>query len=495
MNEDRRATLRLVTPPILLTLVVTLIGIDQRQFWRDEHATWWASTLPLGLLRRLVENIDMVLLPYYLLMHVWVSVFGTSEIAMRLPSALLISLAAGLLALIGRRLLDAPAGLLAGLLFALVPAVSRYGAEARPYAMALAATLASTLLLLRALDRPSRWRWAGYGAAVVWIGCSHLVALSILAVHLVLVVAHLRGRADRDRRVLIGWPVSAAVAVAVLAPMVVLSSGQGSQISWIAEPTWAVIRAFPGDVFHSAPVAAIVLTLTVCGLALLVRSPGPGRWTAAALTVWILLPPLLAYLTFDALGLFYPRYLLFTMPAALLPAAWALRRLAAVRPAWSGRALVALGLAAALALGVAGLPQQRFVRSNAVEDEYAWREAATWLNDRLEPGDRVAYVGFKRLHRGFSYEYDQLPGPDPKEVYSYISRERRWWWNHKLPADTAAALDGVTRFWLVTAKPRPRSGPFSHLPDGAGAYFEEHYRIAETQTFHHLQVTLLLERR
>ncbi|WP_229068371.1 glycosyltransferase family 39 protein [Actinoplanes sp. DH11] len=521
-TRDRLAAardgLRLAAAPALLTLAITLTGIGQRQFWRDEQATWWASTLPLGQLRRLVEVVDLVLLPYYLLMHFWIKVFGTSEIAMRVPSALFMSLAAGLLALLGARFVDAPAGLLAGLLFALVPAVSRYGGEARPYAMALAATLTATLLLLHALDRPSPRRWAGYAIALIWLGLSHLIALTVLAAHLLLVIARLHathpgrlGHAIRTgRAIVIGWAVAVGAALVAVAPVIWFGSGQDEQIGWIPEPTWPVVRAFPGELFISTPAAVLILLLALIGIGLALASKAQPaektqpaertqpaeetqpaekatRWTAAVLLVWILLPPTLAYLTFDALGLFYPRYFLFVLPAVLIAAAWALRRLATTR-----RRLIATGLAAALTLGVAGFPQQRFVRSNAVEDEYAWKETARWLNDRFQPGDRVAYTGYIRLHRGFSYEFSRLPGPDPGEVYSYVSRKRTWWWSHNLSTDPARALAGVDRFWLVTA--HPEDGPLTHIPPDARDYFEDNYTVAETATFHHLQATLLLSR-
>ncbi|BAL87648.1 hypothetical protein AMIS_24280 [Actinoplanes missouriensis 431] len=469
--------LRLAAAPILLTLTVCLVGIGQRQFWRDEQATWWASALPFGDLRRLIEQVDLVLLPYYLFMHVWIAIFGNSETAMRVPSAILMGVAAGLLALVGRRLLDAPTGLLAGLLFALVPAVSRYGGEARPYAAALAATLGATLLLLRARDKPSPWRWALYGVSVICIGLGHLVSLSVLAAHLALVIAAAR----TDRRVRIGWAASVTTALVVLAPVILISRRQSGQIAWIEEPTWEVLRAFPGEVFVSGPVAALVLISGLIGIGLLLTS---NRTAATTLLLWTLLPPVLAYLSFDVLGLFYHRYFLFTVPAWLLAAAWALRRIFTTR-----RALVAAGVCAALALVATGLPQQRFVRSNAVEDEYAWKDAARWLDERLQPGDRVAYTGYVRLHRGFSYEFSRLPGTDPGEVYSRVTRHGDWWWEHDLAADPEAALTGVDRFWLVEAN--PRTGPLGRLRAGARAYVSEHYTVAETGSFHHLRVTLL----
>ena len=60
-----------------------------------------------------------------------------------------------------------PAGLAAGLVFALVPSVSRFAQEIRFYALAVLIATLATLLLLRALDRPSARR-AGWPTAPAW---------------------------------------------------------------------------------------------------------------------------------------------------------------------------------------------------------------------------------------------------------------------------------------------------------------------------------------
>nr|BFE75336.1 hypothetical protein GCM10020092_086370 [Actinoplanes digitatis] len=78
----------LAAVPFAVTLVVTLIGIGERQLWRDEHATWWAASLSFADLRRFAETVDFVLVPYYVLLHGWTAVFGDSAVALRLPSAL-----------------------------------------------------------------------------------------------------------------------------------------------------------------------------------------------------------------------------------------------------------------------------------------------------------------------------------------------------------------------------------------------------------------------
>ncbi|MEV0000734.1 glycosyltransferase family 39 protein [Micromonospora sp. NPDC050980] len=174
--------------PGLLALVVTLAGIGHAQPWRDELATWSAATRPLPDLVRLTRTIDAATGPYYLLMHGWTALAGTSPTALRLPSALAMASAAALTARLGARLAGDRAGLLAGLLFVVLPTTSRYGQEARPYALATLLAVVATLLLVEALRRPSRWRWTGYALAVAALVLLHLIALTLLTAHAVAVL-------------------------------------------------------------------------------------------------------------------------------------------------------------------------------------------------------------------------------------------------------------------------------------------------------------------
>ncbi|WP_231933609.1 glycosyltransferase family 39 protein [Micromonospora coxensis] len=181
--------------PTLATLAAGLVGIGHAQPWRDELASWSAATRSLPDLFRLTGTVDAATGPYYLLLHGWVRLAGDSPAALRLPSALAMAAAAGLTAVLGRRLFGARAGLLAGLLLAVLPGTSRYAQEARPYALATLFAVLATLLLVRALDRPGRARWAGYAAAVAALGLTHLLALTLLAAHAVVVLAARRAGA------------------------------------------------------------------------------------------------------------------------------------------------------------------------------------------------------------------------------------------------------------------------------------------------------------
>src|SRR2546423_1111789 len=84
-----------------------------------------AARLPVRDLFGQWGRTDPVHVPYYLFMHGWVRLFGASEVALRMPSALAVGVAAALIAVLGQLLYRPAVGVLAGVLFALLPAVSR----------------------------------------------------------------------------------------------------------------------------------------------------------------------------------------------------------------------------------------------------------------------------------------------------------------------------------------------------------------------------------
>ena len=186
--------------PALLTLAFGFYQVGRPELWRDELASWSFASRPVPDLIAAARHTGATQLAYYLVLHVWMAAFGDSADAMRAPSVLAMAGAAACVALIGRRLAGNRAGLLAGLAFALAPSVSRFAQEARFYAFAVLVATLATLLLLRALDRPSAPRWLAYTASLALLGYVDVVALSVLAGHVAGAVLHSWHR--RDRRLL-----------------------------------------------------------------------------------------------------------------------------------------------------------------------------------------------------------------------------------------------------------------------------------------------------
>ncbi|WP_244236280.1 glycosyltransferase family 39 protein [Micromonospora inaquosa] len=433
-------------PPALLTLAVTVTGLGSAQLWRDELATWSAATRSPGDLARLAGTIDAATGPYYLLMHGWTRVFGDSTIALRVPAVLAMTVAAGLLAVLGARLVDRRGGLFAGLLFAVLPGTSRYGQEARPYALATMLAVLATLLLVTALRRPSWARWAGYAAAVAALGLIHLIALTVLAAHaLVVLIAWWRGPAGiatpahpdagRDRRVW-RWLVAVLPVVLLAGPLLVKARTQQSrQLNWVHLARLDDLTALPGGVTQSSVVGGLLVGVAALGAARL------GRRAVLPVSA-VLLPVLLLFAAGTVVPLWVPRYLVFVVPFACLLAGAALAAVTA--PA----ALVVVVLA-----GLLGLPDQAALRRThewprSAPVDYAG--AARVIADGQRPGDAVVYSprhSWLFLDLGIEYH---LSDP-PRDVLVTEDEVRRGdLWAAEC-AQPAQCLAGTTRVWLVVS--------------------------------------------
>ena len=470
--------------PTAIAFALILRGIGDRQLWRDEHATWWAASLSFHDLSVLIRSTDVVFTPYYVFMHGWVAVAGDSPAMMRIPGAVAMAASAGLLALLGRRLFTTQAGILAGFVLAVVPLTTRYGQEIRPYPFAVAAVLLSTLLLARALDRPSFKVWVGYTLSVPLIGWSHLVSLAVLAAHLVMIVI-----ARRAGDKIVSWAYTAAFTLGMcfVVPMAVSGSAQTEQIAR-NNPGFEDLVNFPANLFGTWAVALPVMALGAIGLSF------AGR-LALPLAAWIVLPPVLTFVTATQLHLFLPRYLLFTAPAWVLLAAVAVCRLAGpVAGAKAGSGAVARRgfgwvLVAATVAGIAfqALPGIRDARQNA-SGEPDFRGAAQVIEKEQRKGDGIAFSGAMSERRAMAYELrddasrprDWLMYRTPQETGSYGAVEC---------PQPVKCLEKADRLWLVSTT---RDGKaFSGMPPRTATAVQKGFRVVKTRKLESLQLVLL----
>jgi len=459
--------------PALLTAAIGATGLGDAQLWRDELAAWSGASRPVGDLLRMVGNIDAVSGAYYLFLHYWIALFGDSVTALRAPSVLAMAAAAGFTAALGTRLYDARAGLLAGLLFAVLPSTSRYAQEARSYAFVSCFAVLATLLLVAALHRPTRLRWLGYTAAVALLGLMNLVALTLLAGHLVLVALSLRGR---DRRWW-HWAVTVAVAGLLVAPLALLGLGQQSQqLNWVDTPAPGELLALPGALTQAAAVGGMLLGLAAVGLGLRAR---PG----IALAACVLAPVVLVFAAAQLTPLWVVRYLVFTLPFACLLA---------------GAALAGLRLTYALlvlaVLAVLGAPAQAALRRThewprSAAIDYAAAAGAVAAGQR--PGDGIVYSprtgSWPMLDLAMEYH---LRDDRPRDVLAATGRrERADLWVGECPRP-AECLAGVERVWLLVRG--DHDDPVAALADGKRDALRAGYRVERSRQLPGLTLALLV---
>jgi mannosyltransferase len=271
--------------------------------WRDEAVTYDMAQRPLPDLWATLGHADAVHGLYYLLLHGLFGISGGTDplLVLRLPSLLATAAATGTLALLGHRLAGRRAGLLSGVVFALLPPVQRYAQEGRSYALVCALVVWASYLLVRAIQARTGRAWLAYGAVALTACLLHEFAVLALAAHLVA----LPGPARRA-----GVRALAGVCVC-LAPLVVLSIRQSDQVAWIGGAGAGALVGFG---------AVTMLGMACTGL--LRRT----RLTTLALPL-LVLPPLLLLLVSLAKPLYVDRYVLYSQAGTALLVGAALDRL------------------------------------------------------------------------------------------------------------------------------------------------------------------------
>jgi mannosyltransferase len=411
----------------------------------DENATWIASQRTPGQIVDLARHFDGVISPYYLFMHFWTAVFGDSEFWMRAPSLIAVSVAVGLAGELGRRLFSPAVGLLGGVFLVLVPQLTRYAQDARAYGITFLFATLATLLLHRALQRPSWSRWIPYAVVVTLVGWAHIFGLMVLAGHAYAVLS--RWRAQRDRS-LLRWLVVTPVAVLPVLPLIWLGLHQkGNQLDWIAPMTLHQVWTAPGDIFGSAAAGLLLIGLAVAARA-------NDRRVIRELAVLAAVPPVLLILvSFAGSSYWVPRYVLFTIPAVALLAASALRTLRVP-------AVVAVVL-----LAMVAVPAQRTVRGPASHLGANFRAIARDIAAHQQPGDVIVYgtSGTWSLRAGIDY---QLRGREkPRDVLLKTPAAEIGELDAVQCPDEVACLGTAKRVWFFrqwqTGRPLSAAGPLT----------------------------------
>jgi mannosyltransferase len=380
----------------------------------------------------MLTNVDAVHGAYYLLMWPVVHTFGTAEIVLRLPALLAMTAAAAGVAALGRHLHSPRAGLLAGLVFAVLPQVSRYGQEGRSYAFVLACAVLASYLLVRATGEPRRRRWmAGYGCAIAALGLLNLFGLLLIAGHAIFLLA-------RHRELLRRWITIALLACLPSVPIAVLAWQQRDQLGWLTEPD----ASAPGDLtlWLAGSAGSVVLVSVLIGLGL--RSSGVAATAWLALP-WLLAPPVLLISAAElAIPVYVQRYVTYCLPALAL----------AVGVGLAGIALAPRMIALLLIAGL-GLPTQLAQREVGGHGDTI-RVAADLIAARERPGDGVLYdcptCHYPDMPREFAFGYPAAFGPlDDLSLAASPGASGTLRGTETDQATLIRRLDGVNRVWLV----------------------------------------------
>lgn len=435
----------------LAVALVSYAGAGIPSYWGDEAASVLSAQRSWQSLAAELTTVDAVHGLYYALLHVWIDLFGTSEWSARALSSIGIGFLAGGVVVLGRRWFDNRTAVLAGLLVPLIPRAGVLAVEARGYALAAAAAVWVTILLVRIVDRRSRRAaWLLYGAAVAVSGTLFLYLLLMPLVHASWLLAQRALPREMVRR----WVGSLAVAAVLAAPIVISAALQRGQVAFLAHRGYMSPRGWfvtPWFV-HLGP-AVLLLAILLIGLVTVLRRRGtaPGALPSA---VWLLTPAaVLVVLDIFVSPTYNPRYLSISLGAVALlvsSGVWAVidlgRRLTARGGVLTSVALIAI-------TAVVLVPEFVHQRTSFAKDGGAdGRAAAMVVASRSKPGDTILFGTGTRPSRAPRLIYRLYPeafeGLEDPQLITPADETSGLWDRMGVVADLAPGLgDGTV--WLL----------------------------------------------
>ena len=340
-----------------------------RASWQHFAWVWWHGE----------ANLQTI---YFLLMRGWIHL-GNSETWLRLPSALFGIAAIPLLYFVARKFMGVEPALAAAALLAFSPSHVYYSREARGYTLAILMVLLSTYFFVRAVESCRRRDWALWmWTSILAFYCHDFTALVLVAQACSM---WFKAEPRRWRSLLIRGTIIIALAVPGLT-YVFRASPENLHFIWMPRPSarefWHLAGFFGGNGIKVI-VAGI---LWLGGLAALWRSRLSPRdrdafWRGMLILLWTLLPALILALISEWQPLFLQRYVIFSLPAAMLLAALGADCLRKWR---IGILLVVLlcGMSIPTIIGDYHKPR---------ED---WRSASNSILAAATPGDAVVFFPF-----------------------------------------------------------------------------------------------------
>jgi uncharacterized membrane protein len=280
--------------------------------WGDEA---WATTLAVKSIPEIIRIVARDTSPpfYYLLDHIWMRIFGTSEVSIRTLTFIFFLLTVWFVYLIGKLLWDKPTGIWAGLLAFTNPFLFKYAFEGRMYAL-LALTCAASMYFYLGKNK-----WGHILSTTAALYTHHFAIFLILAQ----LFWHLIKNWKQSFKKLIfsfkNFLIIGLLYLPWLYPLYYQTSLVGSGF-WLEKPalktvTEVSITFFTGFGRQQLKKAALV----ILGLILVSRQWRQKREAAFFALNWFFIPMVLIFGVSQVFqSVFFDRYMLFMIPGGLL---------------------------------------------------------------------------------------------------------------------------------------------------------------------------------
>jgi uncharacterized membrane protein len=407
MNQQRQRFIYIasIAGLMLLAAVLRWIDIGTESLWVDEIYSYRQAIKPLA---NIIANAPSDVHPpvYYILLHWWVMLFGTSEAGLRGLSVFFAVLSIPLFFALGKRLWSPRVGVFAAFLLTISHFHIHYAQEARSYSYVVFVTILGMLAFMRLLDEvrsrvvsASSLSWQTilfYIGANVLLMYSHFFALFVIVAQNIFIASLVLFEKQTFARFWKQWFALQVALLVIFTPWLNILYWQIRVVKggfWIDKPTVFSLVETMIEYAGSLSAAALVLPLCILGC-LEIRKRIVAETTVHTLRasrldyiwllgLWLLLPILIPFLqSLVGTPIYYVKYTIPALPAFLLLAAKGMD--AWETDAWRGKSVLA---AVVFVLSVVAWYN---IRNDwySLEKE-TWREAASYLHSSPEQTDVV----------------------------------------------------------------------------------------------------------
>jgi hypothetical protein len=414
----------------VLAAVLRFVGLGHQGFWFDEGNTALLVHFSPGKMLGLIPQSESTPPLYYCITWVWARVFGYGETGLRSLSALAgvatVPVAYGA----ARQLISERAGVISAALVACNPFLIWYSQEARSYSLLVLLSALALLAFAHARTNPSRRVLAGWVLASAAALATHYYAVLAIAPQAVWLLLAQRRR--RDAQIAVAAVGLCGLALVPLA----LSQNSTGNAGWIAKialgprlgqiiPHFVIGTGAPAyDVLEPIAAGAVLL-----GLALLLTRADREERAVAFRVAGLVLGGLVLILLFVAAGtddLITRNLIALWVPALIVVAA-----------GFAGARAGVVGILAAFALCATGLAAAIGVASDRSLQRPDWRGVARVLGPAAPAGGRAILVQHYRDLLPLSLYVHDLRfwrGPATERISEIdvvsisAPRERLCWW-------------------------------------------------------------------
>ena len=297
MRSERRVVLVALAGIVGVATVLRAVQLGHDSLWVDEAFSARIAGSGWGSLFDQATSADPNPPLYYVILHLWIGLFGDSELALRSLSAVVGVLLVFVVYMVGRKLGGSGVGLAAALLAAVSEFFVHYSQEARVYSLLALLAVASYYFFVRLLDGASAGAIAGYVLATTALIYAHTYGLFVVAAQIAFALLALLWR-----RAWLPWADRRALALALAAPIVLaipwfvvfvghvsaeVKDSDEAKLSWLDAPT---LHDIPGvfSGYAGSRWGLLLLVGAVAAVAFVAcagqaprRAPSRGRWTTA----------------------------------------------------------------------------------------------------------------------------------------------------------------------------------------------------------------------